>query len=48
LDDALLSPAQLAVDLIRQLRESDEPIHFNEEQLLVIALIIWQLEQAWQ
>ncbi len=49
LDDVLQGPGHTAWKLIQSLKE--DPAHgieFNEEQLLVIALQIWPLEQAWR
>jgi hypothetical protein len=47
-EDVLLGPGHVAWKLIKAIRESDSNLKFNEEQVLVIALQIWPLEQAWR
>ena len=47
LEDAVQGPGHVAWKLIQDARNHPtESIDFNEEQLLVIALCIWPLEQA--
>ena len=49
LDDVLLGPAHVAWKLVQNLKEDpDHGMELNEEQVLVIALHIWPLEQAWR
>ena len=49
LEDAVQGPGHVAWKLIQDARNHPtESIDFNEEQLLVIALCIWPLEQAWR
>ena len=49
LEDAVQGPGHVAWELIQDARNHPtESIDFNEEQLLVIALCIWPLEQAWR
>ena len=49
LEDALRGPGHVAWKLIRDIKDNpDNDFEFNEEQILVIALIVWQLEQAWR
>ena len=48
-DDAVQGPGHVARKLIQDAKnQPTESIDFNEEQLLVIALCIWPLEQAWR
>ena len=47
LDQVLQGPGIVARRLIERAKET-LGVQFNKEQLLVIALCIWQLEQAWQ
>ena len=49
LSDMARGPGHVAWKLIQDARNHPtESIDFNEEQLLVIALCIWPLEQAWR
>ena len=49
MEDAVQGPGHVANKLIQYARNHPtESIDFNEEQLLVIALCIWPLEQAWR
>jgi hypothetical protein len=49
LEDALRGPGHVAWKLIQDIKEDPaNDFEFNEEQILVIALQIWPLEQAWR
>ena len=49
LEDVLLGPGHVAWKLIQDIKaDTDNGFEFNEEQILVIALLIWPLEQAWR
>ena len=49
LEDALKSPWHAAWKLIKDIKtDASKNFEFNEEQILVIALCIWPLEQAWR
>jgi len=49
LPDVLLGPGHVAWKLVQNLKEDpDHGTEFNEEQVLVIALHIWPLEQVWR
>jgi hypothetical protein len=48
LEDVLLGPGHVARKLIKAIRDSDGNVKFNEEQVLVVALQMWPLEQAWR
>ena len=49
LEDAVQGPGHVGWKLMQDAKNHPtESIDFNEEQLLVIALCIWPLEQAWQ
>ena len=49
LEDVLKGPGHVAQKLIQQAAEDDDDaVEFNDEQLLVIALIVWPLEHAWR
>ena len=49
LNDAFLGPGHVAWKLIEDIKnDSTNDFEFNEEQILVIALQIWPLEQAWR
>jgi hypothetical protein len=49
LQDVLRGPGHVAWKLIQELKEDrTSDFEFNEEQILVIALHIWPLEQAWR
>ena len=49
LEDALKGPGRVAWKLIEDTKEqSTDSFVFNDEQILLIALCVWPLEQAWQ
>ena len=49
LEDALLGPGHVARKLIQKAAEDPQgKVVFNEEQILVIALMVWPVEQAWR
>ena len=49
LDDALKGPGHVAWKLIQDIKnDATNDFEFNEEQILVIALCTWPLEQAWR
>ena len=49
LEDVLRGPGHVAWKLIKDIKDNpDSDFEFNEEQILVIALLIWPLEQAWR
>ena len=49
LEDALKGPGHVAWKLIQDCKsDSTDAVEFNAEQILVIALCIWPLEQAWR
>lgn len=49
LEDIQQGPGHVALKLILEAKNCpSEPIAFNNEQLLVIALCVWPLEQAWR
>ena len=49
LEDAMKGPGHVAWKLIEAAKnESKDDFEFNEEQMLVIAICIWPLEQAWR
>ncbi len=48
LEDVLRGPGHVAWQLIKGAEDTEHDFAFNEEQLLVIALMIWQLEMAFR
>ena len=49
LEDALKGPGHVAWKLIQDAKkQSTDSFSFNDEQILLIALCIWPLEQAWR
>jgi len=49
LEDVLRGPGRVAWKFIKDIKDNpDSDFEFNEEQILVIALLIWPLEQAWR
>ena len=49
LEDALKGPGHVAWKLIQDTKEqSTDSFVFNDEQILLIALCVWPLEQAWR
>ena len=49
LEDVLLGPGHVARKLMQDIKaDTSKDLELNDEQVLVIALLIWPLERAWR